>query len=99
MVAGAARSIPVLNRIAVIHHGRFGTWLRQLRPRLLDLPVRWFESRSTSDLTACLAGLAFPVVVIDLERSSLSLLRDIDVLRTIAPDARTLVLDPEPRPE
>jgi hypothetical protein len=80
--------------VAVIVHERRGTWAAQLRPRLQHLPVRWFETRSTSDLDAAIVGVASPVVVIDLGRH-VELLRDLDRVVKIAPGARTLVLDPD----
>ena len=40
----------ILTRVAVILHERLGNWIRQLRPRLHDQPVRWFETRSRADL-------------------------------------------------
>ena len=80
--------------MAVILHERLGTWAGQLRPRLQDRPVRWFETRSTADLDAAILGLACPVVVIDLRRN-VEGLRDLDRVMKLAPGARTLVLDPE----
>jgi hypothetical protein len=78
-------------------HERLGTWSSQLRGRLQDRPVRWFETRSTADLDAALLGVACPVVVIDLSRN-LEALRDLARLIQIAPGARTLVLDPDATP-
>ena len=57
-----------MTRVAVILHERLGHWNRQLRPRLHDRPVRWFETRSRADLDHLLVGLACPVVLIDLGR-------------------------------
>ena len=45
-------------RVAVVLCERLGTWAAQLRPRLQDRPVRWFETRSAADLDAALAGVA-----------------------------------------
>ena len=53
-------------RATVILHERLGNWNRQLRPRLHQHPVRWFESRSPADLEGFLEGLACPVILIDL---------------------------------
>jgi DNA-binding NarL/FixJ family response regulator len=61
--------------------------------------VRWFESRSTADLGAILVGVAFPVVLIDLARQPLDGLTALDLVRSRTPDARSLVLDPEAKPE
>lgn len=86
-------------RVSVILHERLGNWNRQLRPRLSRQPVRWFESRSAGDLAGILAGLAAPVVLIDLARQPLDGLKALEVVGSRAPDARSLVLDPESRPE
>jgi hypothetical protein len=84
-----------LTRVAVILHERLGNWVRQLRPRLVDLPVRWFETRSTADLDPVLTGMSCPIVLIDLgSRPAAGLLGLQAVLRR-ASDARVLVLDPE----
>lgn len=82
----------------VVLHERLGGWARQLRPRLQDRPVRWFEVRSTADLDACLLGVACPVVVLDLRKNLVSGLEDLVRIRAASPDARVLVLDPEGRP-
>jgi hypothetical protein len=88
-----------LTRVAVILYERLGNWVRQLRPRLRDQPIRWFETRSVPDLEGVLRGLACPVVLIDLgghPASGLIVLEQV-LLRT--PDAWVLVLDPESHPE
>jgi hypothetical protein len=85
----------ILTRVAVILHERLGNWNRQLRPRLLDRPIRWFETRSRADLGSLLTGLACPVVLIDLGRHPAEGLQDLDQVLARAPDARVLVLDPE----
>jgi hypothetical protein len=82
----------------VIVHERLGEWIRQLRPRVSDRPVRWFETRSAADLEGVLTGLAFPVIVIDLRGRAASGLEDLDRAASRAPDARILVLDPEAHP-
>lgn len=82
-------------RAAVIVHERMGRWCRQLRPRLSDRPVRWFETRSPRDLEEILKGLAFPVVLIDLARQPVDGLVALSLVNQSAPAARTLVLDPE----
>ena len=86
-------------RVSVILHERLGNWNRQLRPRLARQPVRWFESRSEADLTGILAGVAAPVVLIDLGRQPLDGLHALELVGSRAPGARTLVLDPASRPE
>jgi hypothetical protein len=85
--------------VAVILHERLGTWNRQLRPRLHDRPIRWFETRSRADLDGLLNGLACPVVVIDLGRHPVAGLGDLERALQWAPDARVLVIDPEANPE
>jgi hypothetical protein len=87
-----------LTRVAVILHERLGNWAGQLRPRLWDQPVRWFETRSPADLENVLAGLAYPVVVIDLGRHVAAGLEALDLVVLRNPDARILVLDLEAHP-
>jgi hypothetical protein len=84
-----------LTCVAVIVHERLGNWVRQLRPRLWDQPVRWFETRSAGDLEDVLAGLACPVVVIDLGRHPAAGWEALGLVALRAPDARILVLDAE----
>ena len=84
-----------MGRVAVILHERRGAWAGQLRPRLQDRTVRWFETRSTTDLVEALTGLARPVVLIDLSRYLLEGLSDLGRVVTLTPGARILVLDPE----
>jgi len=84
-----------LTRVAVILHERLGNWVRQLRPRLHDQPIRWFETRSQADLDAVLTGLASPVVLIDLGQRGAAGLNDLDLVFRRASDAWVLVLDPE----
>jgi hypothetical protein len=87
----------MLTRVAVILHERLGNWARQLRPRLHDQPIRWYETRSRSDLEGVLTGLAAPVVLIDLGRYPAAGLMDVDLVFRRASDARILVLDPASR--
>jgi hypothetical protein len=84
-----------LKRVAVILHERLGQWNRQLRPRLRDQRIRWFETRSRGDLDNLLIGLVCPVVLIDLERQPTTGLQDLERVLERASDARVLVLDPE----
>lgn len=86
-------------RVSVVLHERLGNWSRQLRPRLARQPVRWFDSRSAADLAGILAGIAAPVVLIDLARRPLEGLAALEVVGSRASGARTLVLDSESRPE
>ena len=75
-------------RVTVILHERLGNWNRQLRPRLVRHPVRWFESRSPADLEVLLGGLAFPVILIDLARQPVDGLTALELVPRGAPDAR-----------
>jgi hypothetical protein len=84
-----------LSRVAVILHERLGNWNRQLRPRLHDRPIHWFETRSQADLDDLLTGLAWPVVLIDVGQHPVTGLRDLCHVLARAPEARVLVLDPE----
>jgi hypothetical protein len=84
-----------LKRVAVILHERLGQWNRQLRPRLQDQRIRWFETRSRADLDSLLIGLSCPVVLIDLGRQPTMGLQDLERVVERASDARVLVLDPE----
>lgn len=80
-------------RVAVVLHERLGGWNRQLRPRLSEMHVRWFESRSTADLEGILDGVAFPVVLIDLAGQPLDGLAALELVRMRTPGAWILVLD------
>jgi hypothetical protein len=84
-----------LARTAVILYERLGTWARQLRPRLSGLSIRWFETRSLADLEPVLAGIACPVVLVDLGSRPVPGLMAVRRIFQRAPDARVLVLDPE----
>jgi hypothetical protein len=79
---------------AVIVHERLGTWIRQLRPRLLSWPIRWLETRSSSDLQTALTGLSCPIVVIDVASRLRTALEDLDLTIQTAPNAMVLVLYP-----
>jgi hypothetical protein len=78
----------------MIVHERLGTWAGQLRPRLQDRPVRFFETRSEDDLEMAVSGLACPVVVIDLGKSPAEGLESLDRVIRLSPAARVLILDP-----
>ena len=84
-----------MKRVAVILHERLGQWNRQLRPRLHDQRIRWFETRSRADLDNLLIGLSCPVVLIDLGQQPATGLHDLMCVLERAPDARILVLNPE----
>jgi hypothetical protein len=86
-----------LTRVAVIIHERLGTWARQLRPRLHEQPVRWFETRSAADLERVLTGLAHPVVLVDLGNQPVSDLAVLGLVLHRVSDARVLVVDSHAR--
>ena len=88
-----------MGRVALVLHERLGKWAAQLRPRLTGRTVRWFETRSASDLRDVLPGLGRPVVLLDLGSRTLEALSDLDQVVNLAPGARVLVLDPGARPE
>jgi hypothetical protein len=88
-----------LSLVAVILHERLGNWARQLRPRLHDLPIRWFETRSRRDLEAVLTGLACPVVLIDPGKHLAEGLLDVDLVHGRASDALILVNNPDSHAE
>ncbi len=77
-------------------HERLGYWARQLRPRLLARPIRWVETRSPADLKAAIAGIACPIVLIDLAHRPKAGLEDLHMVLESAPNALILILDPEP---
>ncbi len=87
-----------MTRVAVILHERLGNWVRQLRPRLHDQPIRWFETRSAADLEGVIGGLACPVVLIDLGKHPVTGLTVLEQVLLRTPDAWVLVLDPESHP-
>jgi hypothetical protein len=80
--------------LVVVIHERLGFWARHLRPRLHAWPIRWVETRSSADLQAALAGMACPIVLIDLGRRPRAALEDLDHAVHAAPNALILVLDP-----
>jgi hypothetical protein len=77
--------------VPLILHERLGNWAGQLRSRLQNLPIRWFETRSRRDLDGVLTGLACPVVLIDTGPQLANGLIDLDLVRMRAPDALVLV--------
>lgn len=83
--------------VVVVLHERLGTWARQLRPRLHDLPIRWFETRSAFDLAEALDGPASPVVLIDLGADPAAPLEDLVQVASGSSSTRILVLDSEGR--
>jgi hypothetical protein len=84
---------------SVIIHERVANWSRQLRPRFRDWAIRWTETRSAGELARASAGLACPILVVDLDRHPARGLRELDEALQVSPGALTLVLDPLDRPE
>ena len=93
MTKGSTKENSLLIRVPVVIHEHQGNWNRQLRPRLRELPVQWFESRSECDLESGVAGLPSPIVLIDLGREGASALKYVRLLSLRFPDARILVLN------
>jgi hypothetical protein len=87
--------LKTLSRVAVVVHERRGIWAAQLRARLQDLAVRWFETRSTADLGAVLLGVSCPVVLIDLRNNAADGIHALGEVTRWSPAARVLLLDPE----
>jgi CheY-like chemotaxis protein len=89
--------MPELGNPVLVIHERHGIWVRHLRPRLADQPIRVVETRSREDLATVLAGGSgvCPIVLIDLARRPRAGLEDLDLARRLAPDSLILLLDPE----
>lgn len=83
-----------MTRVALVLSEPLGTWAAQLRPRLDSRPVRFFEARSAAEFDAAIAGVACPVVVIDLGGDPIDGLGRLDRVVRQSPAARVLVLDP-----
>ena len=79
-------------RITTIIHERLGRWSRQLRPRLVDRPLRLVETRSPSELEAAALGSACPIVVVATDARLVGL-DALPRLRRAAPGALVLLLD------
>jgi hypothetical protein len=88
-----------MQRQLVVIHERRGYWASQLRGRLRDLPVRWRETRGTSDLLDALGESPFPILVLDLGPRPIEGLERLVRASCHAPSALILALDPEGRPE
>ena len=85
-------------RITTIVHERVSSWGRQLRPRLVDRPVRFVETRSTEELEDAAIGSACPIVVIVVPRRVRGGLEALSRLRGVAPGALCLVVEAPPVP-
>jgi len=86
--------VALLASLPLVIHERLGNWGRQLRSRLSAWPIRLVESRSAADLEGALAGMACPIVVIDLDRRPRAGLEDLERATRTAPSALVLLLDP-----
>ena len=84
---------------SVIIHERVANWSRQLRPRFQGWPIRWSETRSAPSLARASARSACPIIVVDLDRRPVAMLRDLDEALQVAPNALSMVLDPLDRDE
>ncbi|MFO0908139.1 MAG: hypothetical protein U0794_07235 [Isosphaeraceae bacterium] len=80
----------------LVIHERIGHWARQLRPRLAGRVARTVETRNGADLETVLrgAGLACPLLVLDLGRRVRAGLDDLQLALSVSPDLLSLVLDP-----
>jgi hypothetical protein len=93
---GTERNFLIVTRVVLVLHERLAHWARQLRPRMTDPAIRWFETRSGQDLeNALFGGVGCPIVLIDLERQRETALEDLVTLNQWASGARILVIDRE----
>lgn len=83
----------------LITHERLARWARQLRPRLASLPIDLVETRSRQDLLLAVARHPAPLLLVDLGQRPIAMLDDLEQAMAAAPDARTIVLDPERIPD
>ncbi len=85
-------------RVTLVVHERRDLWVRQLRPRVVGLPVTVRESRSAADLGRALSADPAAVVVADLGAEPFDRLSELEHCRRSLADALVLVLDPESIP-
>jgi hypothetical protein len=79
---------------SIIIHERLANWSRQIRPRFRGWPIRWSETRSTSELVRAASQSTAPIFVIDLADRPSQGLEDLDAGLVAAPMALSLILDP-----
>jgi hypothetical protein len=79
---------------SIIFHERLANWSRQIRPRFRGWPIRWAETRSTTELVRSASLSAAPIFVIDFADRPRQGLEDLDAGLVAAPMALSLVLDP-----
>lgn len=91
---GSTRRSPV-----VVLHERMGAWSRRLRPRLADVPARWFETRSAAELLAAASACTSPVALIEAGSDPAPALGDLALLAASASSPLILFVDPKGRPE
>jgi hypothetical protein len=79
---------------SIIIHERLAYWSRQIRPRFRGWPIRWSETRSTSELVQSASQSTCPIFLIDLADRPRQGLEDLDAGLIEAPLALSLVFDP-----
>ena len=84
---------------SIVIHERLGTWARQLRPRFGPDSIRWSESRTVDELTRVASEGPCPILVVDLGDRPEPGLRALIAGLAVAPQALSLVLDPNPGPD
>jgi len=85
---------------SIIVHERLAHWTGLIRPRIAATStIRWVESRSSADLASAAFGLSDPIALINLAARPYWGLEGLDALNQIAPNALTLVLDPDSVPD
>jgi hypothetical protein len=96
---GTLEHAGLLVRLPLVVHERIGFWARQIRPRVVDRPVRLIESRSAPDLLAAVACSSCPILLIDLADRPAAHLDHLDRALQAAPDCLSLVLERTTDPE
>ena len=84
---------------SVIIHERLIHWAGQLRPRFQGWPIRWSETRSTSDLVQAAGRSHVPILVMELGGRAARGLHDLHEALESNPSVLSLVIDPLARPE
>jgi hypothetical protein len=90
---------PGMPDVSVIIHERVANWSRQLRPRFQGWPIRWSETRSTDSLVRAASASACPILVIELDHQAARGLLDLDEALQVAPNALSVLLEPQDREE
>jgi hypothetical protein len=79
---------------SIIIHERLAYWSRQIRPRFRGCPIRWSETRSSSEFVRSASQSTCPIFLIDLADRPGQGLEDLGAGLIAAPMALSLVLDP-----